>query len=894
MLDSIFATFTAFVIAVGGWLAGPTPEPELGAFGDPFKSIQLATDPDNGECLTTDGTANSWSSDCGDGGSGSGNPFPFTPTNYGVSTSTTVGFTQGLLANSSSTFTGKLISTAGLDIHNDDGLWFYGDTGSTLNGSIEMAAAGQYSLQGTTDSNYGTLDLSAVSGIKTFTFPDADGTLCLTSTCANFSYPFPGNATSTTLTFSQGLLSTASTTIHASTTITGVLTASGGVYGNLTGTASLATALAANAANCSAGSFPLGVDASGAVETCTDAWTEAENTAAGYLDAAITSLGGLTAATQTFSSNQSGTGNAVAASWGTSGGTNHVLTIAFTPPWSVVAGGTGTTTNRYGGIFFGDGSIFRQASTTGLLDYDPTWQRTTLNNASTTNLTVATNLTFGGVTADTWPEFCQSITGSADLCDGSDSEGAGGTVDGAGVASSIATWTDSNSLTATSSNPLWIAALHATSTTATSTHIGAMQFGGSITTRDNLLNIDCDGRVWPASITVGGCVHLNNGTVNTGPALELVSGVAASATSLLQLNVTHNSFAHSAIRADYDGAGDAVTIDSTATVSNALAIGHTGLDHSANIAYTGTTANKGALNLTGTNAAGSLLQVTGPADSLGLAKLTHNAVGDADASVLSLAASNSGYLGQGIFLDMATTSDTQKLINFRAGGAERLSLTANGLLTTRYASTTLLSIGSDFISDFSTGLSISAAGVVTVTDVTCTDCLNATEIEDIYLLNNGDVGTGVYDFGGATSVEIPNGGPTVDTTGEIGVDTTSGQFKWSYNGSTLGIHPPFHNIVAGHATATWAGTTTQYLAPSPTGITVVSAQCETSAGTVGVSLYDGTNRANFFTASTTIGTFSFSTNNTFTAGESMRVDFGTPASSPTQIACRFRYTTTAD
>lgn len=52
---------------------------------------------------------------------------------------------------------------------------------------------------------------------------------------------------------------------------------------NLWGTASLATALAANGANCSAGNAPLGVDASGAVEGCFDVWTEAENTAAAYL-----------------------------------------------------------------------------------------------------------------------------------------------------------------------------------------------------------------------------------------------------------------------------------------------------------------------------------------------------------------------------------------------------------------------------------------------------------------------------------------------------------------------------------------------------------------------------------------------------------------------------------
>lgn len=44
-------------------------------------------------------------------------------------------------------------------------------------------------------------------------------------------------------------------------------------------TAGAATALAANGGNCSAGSFPLGVDTSGAAESCTDVVTQAESAA---------------------------------------------------------------------------------------------------------------------------------------------------------------------------------------------------------------------------------------------------------------------------------------------------------------------------------------------------------------------------------------------------------------------------------------------------------------------------------------------------------------------------------------------------------------------------------------------------------------------------------------
>ena len=56
-------------------------------------------------------------------------------------------------------------------------------------------------------------------------------------------------------------------------------TTSGTFSGPLTGNASTATVLAANGANCSAGQFPLGVDASGASESCTALPTSISGTA---------------------------------------------------------------------------------------------------------------------------------------------------------------------------------------------------------------------------------------------------------------------------------------------------------------------------------------------------------------------------------------------------------------------------------------------------------------------------------------------------------------------------------------------------------------------------------------------------------------------------------------
>ena len=66
-----------------------------------------------------------------------------------------------------------------------------------------------------------------------------------------------------------------------------------------------------------------------------------------------------------------------------------------------------------------------------------------------------------------------------------------------------------------------------------------------------------------------------------------------------------------------------------------------------------------------------------------------------------------------------------------------------------------------------------------ITTVNCgTNCTwDATndeiDIDDVFLLHAGDIATGVHDFGGATSFEIPNSAtPTLDVAGKIAYDTT--------------------------------------------------------------------------------------------------------------------------
>ena len=193
------------------------------------------------------------------------------------------------------------------------------------------------------------------------------------------------------------------------------------------------------------------------------------------------------------------------------------------------------------------------------------------------------------------------------------------------------------------------------------------------------------------------------------------------------------------------------------------------------------------------------------------------------------------------------------------------------------------------------------AGDLQVVDVTCTDCLNATEIEDIYLLDDGDTGTGVYDFGGTTSFEITNGtGPTVDAAGEIAVDTTAGQLKWFDGRNThivTGTTTKSFNIAS--TTADGSGnmfnsaTTTFVLSNFPDPITLLSWYCQaTTTGSVSVRFGDGTNWTNSSSCSTGGSTVATS-NNTFTAYEQFLVQIGTAASNPNRVTITTNYGMTA-
>lgn len=97
------------------------------------------------------------------------------------------------------------------------------------------------------------------------------------------------------------------------------------------------------------------------------------------------------------------------------------------------------TPNGAGGIMvFSSSTISRLSVASG-----------TTTNATSTNQAISNLFTFNGVTGSTWASFCTSITGHADLCDGGDATGGGGSFP-------FTTATTYSTTTNSTTTPLWM------------------------------------------------------------------------------------------------------------------------------------------------------------------------------------------------------------------------------------------------------------------------------------------------------------------------------------------------------------------------------------------------------------------------------------------------------
>ena len=244
-----------------------------------------------------------------------------------------------------------------------------------------------------------------------------------------------------------------------------------------------------------------------------------------------------------------------------------------------------------------------------------------------------------------------------------------------------------------------------------------------------------------------------------------------------------------------------------------------------------------------------------------------------------------GTCGTPVFSVSPTVTGTFTFTN--QTGAQSTSTT---IAITGFASTSALTI-----SDSRSGVLIgSATGRVSSVGVqTCTNqfvrAMSAAYVATCNTIVPADVDkTQTWDFGSASGFVIPQGSaPTVDATGEIALDTTNSQIV-NYNGSAVMAHDPRRPISFGYSTTTaWTGSTTPFVIPMPYAMTFSSVQCKTDAGTLNVQVSYGQPATNLAMnpASTTMGTWTWTTSNTPPAATTTSITFGTPASSPTRIDC---------
>ena len=496
---------------------------------------------------------------------------------------------------------------------------------------------------------------------------------------------------------------------------------------------------------------------------------------------------------------------------------------------------------------------------------------------------------------------CATLTGSAELCDGGDATGGGG--------GSFPFSADTNYgqvVYSTSTPTLWLkSGLFASSTsyftsarftnaTTTSLHFTGLTLGS--------LGIDGNGQVYDAATTTysGGLTYLNGNVTNT-----ITAGDALTRTV------------------------DDIDFDGGATPAGDL--GNTWADPTVDDdshAHTGTTLSAIDLSDDVNLTAGDALTLTGDDIDFDGGTAPGGSLGGSWASptIDDLFLLNTGDFGTGHYnlgtlfaTNASSTNATTTSLNVTSTYIDFDNLTSALLLTgatgilAEYAgagctnqvvedisalgASTCVSIESEQLGDDDWGQVSITSGVATVEDITCTDCLNATEIEDLYILDDGDVGTGVFDFGGATSFEIPNStNPTVSAAGEVAVNTTAASSSIRFHDGTAerSLYPDQdYSVTFASSTLAYLGsysataTTTIQMGAGYRPETITQMYCYTDTGTATVQIGDGvatsTNTVTYVRCTSTGGSFSPTSNNSFTYREKKVMGIGSAIGAPNQI-----------
>jgi hypothetical protein len=156
-------------------------------------------------------------------------------------------------------------------------------------------------------------------------------------------------------------------------------------------------------------------------------------------------------------------------------------------------------------------------------------------------------------------------------------------------------------------------------------------------------------------------------------------------------------------------------------------------------------------------------------------------------------------------------------------------------------------------------------------------------------VNNGDTATTLFAIGSSTASATTTLFSIANTGVVVGTDATN---SW-----TGRVSPTRSFGLQTGTTTAWTGTSTGAYIPyiiAPYAGTLRTARCKTDAGTLGVQVQINAVdvASNFINASTTVGKNTFTSANTFSAGDKIAMINGTPASTPTTVSCTFDATET--
>lgn len=819
------------------WYYAFNPEqgPSFGAFGDPFISIQLAENPSNGDCLFSDGTNNYWDAGCS---GGSGSSFSTTSANWWASL-------------------GLAFSTTSAD---------YWETQQAARGG----SGGSGNVATSTTESAGALAYWTSSGATPATL---------------------GNVATTTLTASSPL--SLSNTVWKVGGSNSVLTLD--TSGTWTGNAGTATALAANGSNCTAGSYALGVDASGSSEGCTDATTE--------IDSAISTHTGDAEAHQAL------------------------VTLAGTPDYLTITG---------------------QQITRGTIDIGDDTNLTAGDGLTLTgddlDCDTASGSVFGCLSAANWTTFNSKLSSyDAWTHPVAGVSATTSTLRLAGLNASSTVLFDNATSTLFTATTAWLTNVFIgadtlaeyISDTAGAFFTGNTETGVTVTYQDadNTVDVVCD----TASGSAFGCLTAANWTIfNNKVSTTSIDTITEVETLWGGINVLTEteidaSSELAAIMDDETGTGGALVFASSPSITSPTLTTFFGTpctgqnflqDISDTGAFTCGAASGSSGNMSGwatTTVFGSQLLLY-PVD----AATTDVSFGTNSTTTAPFwwdVSATSTYIGNGgtgsSTLQFGTAGyewlmgfdGSDNAFKISSSTVERgfsvsnvLSIAKATLLSTFNFAVTIvgnLTLSANLIFDGQTFDSFTDdatltnnAGDLQVVDVTCTNCLGGTEIDESTLVITGFLSsydawthplagvsatTSALDLGGASFLEIPNGtNPTADDVGELAHDTTDNQLILDDFVVAKATDTIWKVTVASTSPAFISGGLLAFPAQLD-GYTITAIRCYVSGGTSKiVAIEDASaNSTEDITCGTTLTSDDGSiTNATFTAGELGNIDFG--------------------